>query len=223
MRTWRFCASTIHLAYPCPFATGGYNIRHSSSVHSDMLSRFSTLLASCSLDTCNPCIDATCLCKLKHVLLSRRLAANSTLRSEVWLIHIYGCVRKFRCQQSVLHGGYDSEVCFEVCFGGMIRGMIRPTFFTVYIKTMSYIKGADWAMAQQSEVWVWFGVWFEEMQHACGHKFCIRNLWTHSYIYYIYQKSLAVSSCRLCLTFIQIPFSCRYVHQSRLWNPLHGP
>ena len=53
----------------------------------------------------------------------------------------YGCVRKFRCQQSVLHGGYDSEVCFEVCFGGMIRGMIRPTFFTVYINTISYIKG----------------------------------------------------------------------------------
>ena len=82
---------------------------------------------------------------------------------------LYGCVRKFRCQQSVLHGGYDSEVCFEVCFGGMIRGMIRPTFFTVYINTISYIKGlsptpswrlglfsegADWAMAQQSEVWV---------------------------------------------------------------------
>ena len=69
----------------------------------------------------------------------------------------------------MLHGRYDSEVCFEVCFGGMIRGMIRPTFFTVYIKTISYIKGfsptpswrlrpfsegADWAMAQQSEVWV---------------------------------------------------------------------
>ena len=82
---------------------------------------------------------------------------------------IFGCVRKFRCQQSVLHGGYDSEVCFEVCFGGMIRGMIRPTFFSVYINTISYIKGlsptpswrpglfsegADWAMAQQSEVWV---------------------------------------------------------------------
>ncbi len=69
-----------------------------------------------------------------------------------------GCFRKPGCQQSVLHGRYDSEVWVEVCFGGMIRGMIRPTFFTVYIKTMSYIKGADWAMAQQSEVWVWFGV-----------------------------------------------------------------
>ena len=44
-------------------------------------------------------------------------------------------------------GGYDSEVCFEICFGGMIRGMIRPTFFIVYINTISYIilhQAGDW-------------------------------------------------------------------------------
>lgn len=54
------------------------------TVHSDMLSKLSTLLASCSLDTCNPCIVAT---YLYNVLLSRTLAANGTLRSEVRLIH----------------------------------------------------------------------------------------------------------------------------------------
>ena len=48
-----------------------------------------------------------------------------------------------------------SWVWFVVWFAGMIRG---------------YDSGA------------WFGVWFEEMQHACGHKFCIRHFWKHSYL-----------------------------------------
>ena len=55
---------------------------------------------------------------------------------------------------------------------GMIRGMIR-----------GYDSGA------------WFGVWFEEMQHACGHRFCICHFWKHSCIraefYLVLQVSIA--------------------------------
>ena len=80
--------------------------------------------------------------------------------------HILGCFRKPRCQQSV----YDSEVWFEVyMFRRYDSGYDSPYL----LLTISYIKGlaptpswrlglfsegADWAMAQQSEVWVWFGV-----------------------------------------------------------------
>ena len=32
---------------------------------------------------------------------------------------------------------------------------------------------------------VWFGVWFEEMQHACGHNFCIRHFWNSVRYFYI--------------------------------------
>ena len=41
---------------------------------------------------------------------------------------IYGCFRKFRCQQSVLHQG----VWFEVCFGGMFRGYDSGVWFGVW-------------------------------------------------------------------------------------------
>ena len=95
----------------------------------------------------------------------------------------YGYFRKFRCQPSVLHGRYDSEVWFEVCFGGMIRGMIRSTFFTdclhkdyiLYQRALSYTKLATGVVFWRGRLGhgtakrglgmirgmyrVWFGVW----------------------------------------------------------------
>ena len=145
---------------------------------------------------------------------------------------------------------YDSRYVSEVWFGVWFA---LPSLQTVYIKTISYIKGlsptpswrlglfsegADWAMAQQSEVWAnsgyasgmirgmtragdcfcknkvegqsfvkyktkkmreydsgaWFGVRFEEMQHACGHKFCIRHFWKHTAHNLWYQTGTLMTS-----------------------------
>ena len=84
-------------------------------------------------------------------------------------------------------------------------------------------------MASKSWVWfvVWFGVWFEELQHACGHKFCIRHFWKRSYIYtwnILTFHSIYYSDNDLLISALRVSFCASHKTLSLLvWNSFQTP